>query len=70
MAKNPIPTARAGDVLHMYWILLGSLESRVDGDPMAGLDRAAVTSGYNILNDIGYTDARPAWEARAKKGQS
>lgn len=63
--KNPIPTNRAEDVLHLYWMLLGALESRVDGTADV-LDRMLVTSGYNVLNDIGYTKERPAWETRVK----
>ncbi len=65
--KNPIPTSRADDVLFMYEQLLGALESRVDGDPNGALDRHMVSQAYNVLNDIGYTDARPGWETRAKK---
>lgn len=64
--KHPIPISRAEDVLHMYWVLLGALESRVDGDPNAVLDRDVVRAGYQILNDIGFTKERPAWERRAK----
>lgn len=65
--KNPIPTSRAEDVLFMYGQLLSTLESRVDGDKNAVLDRETVRVAYNVLNDIGYTKERPAWETRAAK---
>ncbi len=63
--KPPIPRDRQEDVLHMLWQLLGSLESRVDGEPGGGghsMDVDLVTAGFNVLNQIGYSDARPRWE--------
>lgn len=59
--KPPIPRERQEDVLHMYWVLLGALESRCQ--PTDILDKAAVESGYNILNQIGYCKHRPSWES-------
>lgn len=65
--KHPIPIKRAEDVLHMYFVLLKALESRVDNVSHEGLARHAIIHAYNVLNDIGYTKERPAWERRAKQ---
>ncbi len=65
---HPIPRAEHNNVLHMLWVNTTSLESLVDtrDQGLHALDRNSVTAAYNVLNRIGYTTARPAWEERAK----
>lgn len=60
MKSRLIPKAREEDVLHMYWQLLGALESKCTNKDI--LDKHLVAAGYNVLNDIGYTTHRPQWE--------
>ncbi len=57
-----IPKSREEDVLHLYWQLLGALESRVGNPKTEPLDAELIRASYNVLNDIGYTTARPRWE--------
>ncbi len=64
MSKPPIPRDRQEDVLHVLWMAIGALESQADRITGNQLDKDLVTAGYNVLNQIGYTDARPAWETR------
>lgn len=66
MSKPPIPRDRQDDVLHLYWMMLGALESRVDIKEGNQLDKELVTAGFNVLNQIGYSAARPVWETRSK----
>ena len=66
---NPvkIPKKEVEHVLYMLWLNTTSLESRVDCEEQRhSIDRMNVTAAYNVLNRLGYTDARPAWETRAK----
>lgn len=65
--KHRIKPSRQEDVLYLLWLTTTALESRVDGDRLAVLDRALVESGYNLLNDLSYTNARPAWVERAAR---
>ncbi len=65
---HPIPKAEHDNVLYVLWLNATSLESRVDDGSVhpPSLDRMNVEAAYNVLNRIGYTTARPAWEVRAK----
>ncbi len=65
---HPIPKAEHDNVLYVLWLNTTSLESRVDDGTTCprSLDRMNVEAAYNLLNRIGYTTARPAWEVRAK----
>lgn len=68
--KSIIPYKRQEDILHMFWMLTGALESRCDkafGEGIA-LDKCLVVAAYNQLNELGYTKERPAWERRAAGG--
>ena len=62
-----IPPAEHDNVLYMLWTTTTSLESLCDRPDGSALDRNDVTAAYNLLNRLGYTKARPAWEARLNK---
>ncbi len=55
---------RKEDVLFMLWQCLGALESRIRKPREEVLDAEIVRCSYNLLNDIGYTTARPQWEKK------
>lgn len=59
-SRRQIPLAREADVLHMYWMLLGSLESRTNPVKEA-LDRGLVEAGYRQLRELGYTTHHAQW---------
>ncbi len=64
--KRQIPAKDEDDVLYTFWLVLSELESKVDcGTMPQPFERQAVVAAYNVLNRIGYTTARPAWETRA-----
>lgn len=49
------------DVLHILWQLL--IEVQANTDPKKDiLNKVLVEGAYNVLNNIGYTKARPRWE--------
>ncbi len=62
-----IPRNEHDNVLYMLWINTTALESLVDtrDTSVHAIDRMNVTAGYNLLNRLGYTDARPGWETRS-----
>lgn len=58
-----IPKKRQSDVMDVYWIILQTLESKVDTKKDI-LDKIQVEQAYDLLNDIGYTKHRPIWETK------
>jgi hypothetical protein len=60
--KKTIPSEEQENVIDMFWVLLTSLEGKCEDTDI--LDKRDVESGYNILNRIGYTTARPRWEKK------
>lgn len=60
-----IPKAEHDNVLYLLWVTTTSLESRVDGARDGAVDQMTVVAAYNLLNRLGYTDARPGWERRS-----
>lgn len=59
--RQPIKLNRedTDTALHLLLLHLSESERRVGSDTVL---RQWVTQGYDFLNRIGYTDARPRWE--------
>jgi len=57
-----IPKHRHEDVIAVLWQLLTEVEGSVKETDAVG--KAMVVSGYNLMNDLGVTDARPRWESK------
>lgn len=58
--KRLIPKAREEDVLHMYWVLLQSLETKCGENDV--LDRHLISNAYEQLRSLGHIKAYPQWE--------
>jgi hypothetical protein len=56
-----IPENEQENVLSIYWQMITELESQAHStnDPFK---RMLVAGGYNVLNRINFTKARPRWE--------
>lgn len=63
--KTEIPKNEQENVLDVLWILLRSVEGKVDPKKNI-LDKHEVTQAYNLLNRIGVTELRPSWESWEK----
>ena len=58
--KMLIPEDEQDNVLHVYWVLLAEIEMTLKKED--ALRKHTVSQAYDLLNRIGYTKNRPAFE--------
>ena len=66
MKKHIIPQKEQQNVVDVFWVLLKTLEYKIDSESSI-LDKRIVECSYDLLNRIGVTQARPEWESKRYK---